>query len=107
MGLGIMALCLFFSIKNKTKVVREKIPVKEQLIIVLKAIPSLFLIVVIIGGIVMGIFTATEGAGIAAVYSLILSLCYRTLNLKKIMDIVEDTIILSGVSLFLVDLDDY
>ena len=102
MGLGIMAICLVFSIKNKTKVVREKIPVKEQLIIVLKAIPSLFLIVVIIGGIVMGIFTATEGAGIAAVYSLILSLCYRTLNLKKIMDIVEDTIILSGVSLFLV-----
>lgn len=102
MGLGIMATCLFFSIKNKTKVVREKIPLKEQLIIIWKAIPSLFLIVIVIGGIIKGVFTATEGAGIAAVYSLILSLCYRSLNLKKIMNIVEDTIILSGVSLFLV-----
>lgn len=102
MGLGIMATCLFFSIKNKTKVVREKIPLKEQLIIIWKAIPSLFLIVIIIGGIIKGVFTATEGAGIAAVYSLILSLCYRSLDVKKIMNIVEDTIILSGVSLFLV-----
>lgn len=102
MGLGIMAICLLLSIKNKTKVVREKIPIKEQLTIILKAIPSLLLIVIIIGGIVIGVFTATEGAGIAAIYSLILSLCYRTLNFKKIMDIVEDTIILSGVSLFLV-----
>lgn len=102
MGLGIMATCLFFSIKNKTKVVREKIPLKEQLIIIWKAIPSLFLIVIVIGGIIKGVFTATEGAGIAAVYSLILSLCYRSLDVKKIMNIVEDTIILSGVSLFLV-----
>ena len=102
MGLGIMVICLIFSIKNKTKVVREKIPFKEQLIIIWKAIPSLFLIVIVIGGIIKGVFTATEGAGIAAVYSLILSLCYRSLDLKKIMNIVEDTIILSGVSLFLV-----
>lgn len=102
MGLGIMATCLFLSIKNKTKVVREKIPLKEQLIIIWKAIPSLFLIVIVIGGIIKGVFTATEGAGIAAVYSLILSLCYRSLDVKKIMNIVEDTIILSGVSLFLV-----
>lgn len=102
MGLGIMALCLVFSIKNKTKVVREKIPVKEQLIIVLKAIPSLFLIVVIIGGIIKGVFTATEGAGIAALYSLILSFLYKTLDFKKIKIIIEDTIVLSGIVLFLV-----
>ena len=102
MGLGIMALCLVFSIKNKTKVVREKIPVKEQLIIVLRAIPSLFLIVVIIGGIIKGVFTATEGAGIAALYSLILSFLYKTLDFKKIKIIIEDTIVLSGIVLFLV-----
>ena len=37
------------------------------------AVPSLLLIVIVIGGIVSGIFTATEGAGVAVLYCLILS----------------------------------
>ena len=38
------------------------------------AVPSLLLIVIVIGGIVSGVFTATEGAGIAVLYCLILSI---------------------------------
>lgn len=102
MGLGIMLICLLTSVKNKTKIIREKISIKESIIIIWKAIPSLLLIVIVIGGIVKGIFTATEGAGIAALYSLILSLIYRSLTFKKLIAIVEDTIIISGISLFLV-----
>ncbi len=104
MGLGIMIICFIFSIKNKTdkKTEVEKIPLKEQLIIVWRAFPSLLLVVVVIGGIVKGVFTATEAAGVAAVYSLVLSFIYKNLNFQKIKVIVEDTIILSGVCLFLV-----
>lgn len=102
MGLGIMLVCLLTSVKNKTKITREKISLKESIIIIWKAIPSLLLIVIVIGGIVKGVFTATEGAGIAALYSLILSLIYRSLTFKKLVSIVEDTIIISGISLFLV-----
>ncbi|WP_300370830.1 TRAP transporter large permease [Brachyspira sp.] len=102
MGLGIMLVCILTSIKNKTKITREKITIKESLIIIWKAIPSLLLIVIVIGGIVKGVFTATEGAGIAALYSLILSLIYKSLTFKKLISIIEDTIIISGISLFLV-----
>lgn len=50
----------------------------------LEAIPSLFLIVIVIGGILSGIFTATEASGVAVAYSLILGLGYRTLKLKDL-----------------------
>ena len=46
----------------------------------LKAIPSLSLIVVVIGGIIIGVFTATEGSAIAVVYALILGICYRNIT---------------------------
>ena len=42
----------------------------------LRALPSLSLIVIVIGGIIAGIFTATEGSAIAVVYALILGICF-------------------------------
>ena len=102
MGLGVMLVAGIFSSKNKIIIKSEKLGLKEKLIITWRAIPSLFLIVIVIGGIIKGVFTATEGAGIAALYSLLLSFCYKTLNIKKIMTIIEDTIVLSGVCLFLI-----
>ena len=102
MGLGVMLVAGIFSSKNKIIIKSEKLSLKEKLIITWRAIPSLFLIVIVIGGIIKGVFTATEGAGIAALYSLLLSFCYKTLNIKKIMTIIEDTIVLSGVCLFLI-----
>lgn len=48
----------------------------------LDALPSLLLLVVVIGGIVAGIFTATEASGIAVLYCLVLSLIYREVNLR-------------------------
>ncbi len=46
------------------------------------AVPSLLLIVIVIGGIVSGVFTATEGAGIAVLYCLILSIIYKSIDFK-------------------------
>ena len=42
----------------------------------LDAIPSLFMLVIVIGGIVAGLFTATEASAIAVLYSLILAFIY-------------------------------
>ena len=41
------------------------------------AIPSLFLLFIVIGGIVSGIFTATEASAIAVIYTLILGMVYK------------------------------
>ena len=54
----------------------------------LRALPSLSLIVVVIGGIVAGVFTATEGSAIAVVYALILGICYKNITLESFWDIV-------------------
>lgn len=68
----------------------------------LAALPSLSLIVVVIGGIVVGIFTATEGSAIAVVYALILGICYRNITLKSLWKIVVNSAKTSGMIVFLI-----
>ena len=68
----------------------------------LEAIPALSLIIVVIGGIVAGVFTATEGAAISVVYSLILSICYRNITLKGFWKSVIDSAKVSGMIVFLI-----
>ena len=68
----------------------------------LAALPSLSLIVVVIGGIVGGIFTATEGSAIAVVYALILGVCYRNITLKSFWNIVVESAKMSGMVVFLI-----
>ena len=57
---------------------------------------------VVIGGIVAGIFTATEGSAIAVVYALILGICYRNITLKSFWRIVVDSAKMSGMIVFLI-----
>ena len=68
----------------------------------LQAIPSLSLIVVVIGGIIGGIFSATEGSAIAVVYSLVLAICYKSINLKSLWRIIVDSAKTSGMVVFLI-----
>ncbi len=53
----------------------------------LAALPSLFLLIVVIGGIVAGIFTATEASSVAVLYCLLLALVYREISYKNIKPI--------------------
>lgn len=56
--------------------------------VAIEAIPSLLLIVIIVGGIVQGIFTAIEASAIAVVYTLLLTMVfYRTLKIKDLPSI--------------------
>lgn len=68
----------------------------------LRAIPALSLIVVVIGGIVGGVFTATEGSAIAVVYALLLGVLYRNINLRSLWAIVVDSAKMSGMVVFLI-----
>ena len=52
-----------------------------------RAIPSLMLLVIVMGGIVAGIFTATEASAIAVIYTLGLSFFYRELKLFELPSI--------------------
>jgi len=101
MGLGIMSVALVMGIKYDYPK-QAVIPFKEVVQIAKDAIPSLLMIVTVIGGILKGVFTATEGAAVSVVYSLLLALIYKSLNLEKMKTIINDTLILSGISLFLI-----
>lgn len=68
----------------------------------ISALPALSLIVIVIGGIVVGVFTATEGSAIAVVYALILGICYRNITLKSFWKIVVDSAKMSGMVVFLI-----
>lgn len=57
----------------------------ESVKIFLRALPALAMIFIVMGGIVGGIFTATEAAGVAAFYTLVLSLAYRSLSLGNLL----------------------
>lgn len=53
-----------------------------------QAFPSLFLVVLVIGGIIGGVFTATEAGAIAVIYSLILSVfIYREIKLTDLQGV--------------------
>ena len=68
----------------------------------LRALPSLSLIIVVIGGIIGGVFSATEGSAIAVVYALVLAFCYRSINLKSLWKIIVDSAKMSGMVVVLV-----
>lgn len=70
--------------------------------VTLRAIPSLLLIVVVVGGIVAGVFTATEGAAVAVLYCLVLSLIYRSMSWAAFKEVLLGTAATSGIILFLI-----
>lgn len=65
---------------------------KEKLQRTWKALGSIMLPVIVLGGIYGGIFTPTEAAVVSTIYGLILGFCYRELSLKKVVDIFKRTV---------------
>ncbi|MDO5661514.1 MAG: TRAP transporter large permease, partial [Brachybacterium sp.] len=101
MGVTVMIVALIFAIRHKLpKATRDQ--GVSALRIVLDAVPSLLLVVIVVGGIVGGIFTATEGAGVAVVYALLLSLIYRSLSFRDVLITLHRSIVTSGVILLLI-----
>ena len=52
-----------------------------------RAVPSLLMIFIVIGGILLGWFTPTESAAIAVVYCLVLGFAYRAIRVRDLPDI--------------------
>jgi C4-dicarboxylate transporter, DctM subunit len=67
-----------------------------------KAVPAILMPVIVLGGIYGGIFTPTEAAAVACVYTLIIgAFVYRRLNLKNIWRSSKESARLTGVILVL------
>lgn len=99
-GVGVMIVAGFMA-KRRGYIVKNSMTLKDCVKVTLDAIPSLSLIIVVIGGILGGVFTATEASAIAVVYSLILSLCYRALDIRKLPEIFLNTAKMSAIVIFM------
>jgi len=69
---------------------------------ILDALPSLALIVVVIGGILAGYFTPTEASCIAVLYALVLSFVYRAISVRDLAPILLDAARTTSIVMFLI-----
>ena len=101
-GLFIMFVCGWVAFRRKYPC-EERSSLKEVLISFKRAFLSLFLIFIVIGGILGGIFTATEAAAISVVYALILtSFIYREVKIKMLPALFLQTGITTAVVMLLI-----
>lgn len=101
-GLAVMLVSLFICKKRKFGKT-QKVTFKQGFKVFLDAIPSLSLIVIIIGGIVGGVFTATEGAAVAVAYSFILAVFfYKNIKIKDMPKLLLETVEMTGIIVFLI-----
>ncbi|MGD2152161.1 MAG: TRAP transporter large permease [Gemmatimonadales bacterium] len=70
--------------------------------IFVRAIPSLLLVVIVMGGIVAGIFTATEASAVAVIYSLVLAVAYREVRIRELPDIVLKSVETTAIVMLLI-----
>ena len=101
-GIGCMALTLYLC-KAKGMKGTNNFKLKVVLVTFIDALPSLALIIIVIGGIIKGIFTPTEGSVVAVVYTSILSmLFYRTITIKGLIEIFAESAKMTGIIVFLI-----
>lgn len=101
MGLGIMIGIFLFGKRYGIPAERIEFTEKKRKV-VLDALPSLGLVVIIMGGILGGVFTATEASAIAVVYSLILGIVYRELKMKDMMPLLIESVVTTSIVLLMV-----
>ena len=82
--------------------VGEAVPLGEAARKFLRAVPSLMLLVVVIGGILKGWFTATEASAVAVLYALVLAFIYKELTWRKLPGILLQSAKTTAVVLLLV-----
>jgi len=100
-GLALMGVAAAFAYrKNYPR--SEKVTIKESIFRFLDAIPSFLLLIIVIGGIIAGIFTATEASAVAVLYTLILSMIYKEVKLKDLPGILIKTVSVTAMVMLLV-----
>ncbi len=102
MGVSMMITCYIIA-KKRNYPKEAKHTFQENVRAILEGIPTCFLFVIIMGGILAGIFTPTEASVVAALYSFILSvICYRTVSIRQVPGIMINSALSTAVVLFLI-----
>ena len=100
-GIALMIVAALFAAKAGYPV-GERVPFKEAIRCFFRAVPSLMLLVMVIGGILAGWFTATEASAIAVLYALLLSFFYKELTWKELPEVLLRSARTTAIVLLLV-----
>ncbi len=101
-GLACMVVIYFLAKKHGYRSTM-KYTAKEKWKMFVQAIPCLLLIIIVIGGIIFGAFTATEGSVVAVVYSLLLSIYgYHSMKWSDVPKVLKESAEMTGIIIFLI-----
>jgi tripartite ATP-independent transporter DctM subunit len=101
MGLAMMILLVAMAPFKGFKA-KARAPFGEMVRALKRGILPLLAPVILIGGIVSGIFTPTEAAAVAVLYTLLLGMIYRTLSLRTLLAVLKDSMLDTAIILFIV-----
>lgn len=104
MGGAIGILAYYYSVKRKYPRNDEPFPgIRQFLVLFRKAILVLVMPLIIVGGVLSGVFTATESGNIAAVYALFLSVfIYREYSLKNLYKVLVNSSVTISIALLVI-----
>ncbi|MBK4217556.1 TRAP transporter large permease [Paracoccus caeni] len=92
LGVALMGLCWWMAVRHNHPR-GESYDLRSGLAVMAQASIGLFTMVIIIGGILAGIFTATESAAVALVYALFVTLfVYRSMNAQQVRRVISGTL---------------
>ena len=100
-GLMLMTTAAIWS-KRRNFPAGERIKLSKVLRTFVDAFPSLLLLVVVIGGIVAGIFTATEASAVAVLYCLILTFVYKETSFQELPSLFLNSVGTTAIVMLLI-----
>ena len=100
-GLFLLIVAVIWSKKNNYKVGKRN-SLYQVSIEFLRALPSLMLLFIVVGGIIFGVFTPTEASAIAVLYSLILSFIYKEISIESLPKVILKSIKTTSVVMLLI-----
>lgn len=106
-GLTMIAISAAISKKRNYETNTQRYSFKEKLLVIAYAWPPIGMIAIILGGILGGVFTPTEAAGVAAVYALIVGLFVtRKLRLGDLFKVISEAAVMTGSVMIIIAVSD-
>jgi tripartite ATP-independent transporter DctM subunit len=103
MGLSLMGLIYFFAVTGR---IQGEVYPRPPFTVILKnfwgALPALVTPVILVAGMLAGAATPTELGAMCVVYGILLSIYYRTFSIRMIVVVLEETLIMVGVLVFVI-----
>ncbi len=100
-GLFLMIVAAVWA-KRKGYPVGERSKLKDVIRTFFDAFPSLLLLVIVIGGIVAGVFTATEASAVAVIYCLALGFWYKEIKIQELPQILLSSVNTTAIVMLLI-----